>query len=233
MLRTVIGSCLFYLGLVLVTIPYSFVALLCLPFPRKTRYRIITLWNRFIISWLKITCCISWKVNGLGNIPAKGPYIVMSNHQSAWETIAFLTLFDPLVIILKRELLWIPFFGWALSMLDPIALDRGSARQSLKQLMREAKKRLNNSECLIIFPEGTRVSPNKESDYKLGGAVIACDNNIPVLPVAHDAGKYWPRKSFVKKPGEIKITIGKALDTELITPKELNKKIKEWIEKHK
>jgi 1-acyl-sn-glycerol-3-phosphate acyltransferase len=158
------------------------------------------------------------------------PFIVLSKHQSAWETLAFQVIFPRQVWVVKRELLWIPFFGWGLAMLSPIAIDRGAGRRALSQLLEQGRERLARRYCIVIFPEGTRVAPGNRGQYRAGGAWLAVKTATPVLPVAHNAGELWPRHALVKRPGLITVSIGAPIDPRNLTPDELNQRVEEWIE---
>ena len=211
------------------TIPFTIISILTFPLSALTRYRIISLWAKTILFWLKISCNIRFKVNGLENIPKK-PFMILSKHQSAWETLAFQKIFPPQVWVLKRELLWIPFFGWGLSMTSPIAINRKAGKRALEQMLRQGIDRINKGFCIVIFPEGTRIKPNEIGKYHIGGAWLAKKTKINIIPVAHNAGYFWPKNSFLKKPGEITVSIGSSINTSTNTPEEANKIAKDWIE---
>ncbi|MDR0996864.1 MAG: 1-acyl-sn-glycerol-3-phosphate acyltransferase, partial [Zoogloeaceae bacterium] len=166
---------------------------------------------------------------GLENRPAK-PVLVLSKHQSAWETVAFQGVFYPLVFVLKRELLWIPFFGWGLSSVRMIGIDRGAGIKALKQILKEGKDRLEHGMWVVIFPEGTRVPPGQTLPYKPGAAYLAIKTGAPVLPVAHNAGLVWPKKAFLVRPGTITISIGPLIETVGKKDAEVNAAVKTWID---
>jgi len=163
------------------------------------------------------------------NIP-KQPVIILSKHQSAWETIAFQKIFPPQVWVLKRELLWVPFFGWGLAMTSPIAIDRSAGKKSLEQMLTQGIDRLKKGFFIVIFPEGTRMKPGEIGKYHIGGAWLASKSAVSIIPVAHNAGKFWPKNSFIKNPGVIKVSIGKLISSENKTVDELNLQVKNWIE---
>jgi 1-acyl-sn-glycerol-3-phosphate acyltransferase len=212
--------------MVLIFAPLS---LIILPLPHRKRYRIMTLWGRFVIWWLRVTCNLTYKVQGLENIPNE-PTIVLSKHQSAWETIAFQQIFPDQIWLLKRELLWIPLFGWALATLRPIAINRHHLRQSLQLIVQEGKERLAGGLWIIIYPEGTRVMPGQVHRYGIGGALLAAESGYAVLPVAHNSGKYWMPRGFVKKPGTIQVIIGPVIESTGKSAKEINTLVQQWIE---
>ena len=226
----VLRSALFALFQIAVTIPYSFVALATFPFPFATRYRVITAWSRLVLWALRGICGIHYRVIGAERLPAP-PIIVLSKHQSAWETLAFQEIFPPQVWVVKRELLWLPFFGWGLAMLAPIAIDRGSRARALRQMLEQGTERLGRKLCIVIFPEGTRVAHGKRRDYQTGGAWLASKTAAPVVPVALNSGKVWPRNSFLKRPGMVTVSIGAPVDSRGMTAEAINRKVEDWIER--
>ena len=224
-----IRSLVFQIGMWAFTIPFTIISILTFPLSALTRYKIISLWAKTILFWLKISCNITFKVNGLENIPKK-PFMILSKHQSAWETLAFQKIFPPQVWVLKRELLWIPFFGWGLAMTSPIAINRKAGKKALEQMLWQGIDRIKKGFCIVIFPEGTRIKPKEIGKYHIGGAWLANKAKINIIPVAHNAGYFWPKNSFLKKPGEITVSIGLSINTSSITPEEANKIAKDWIE---
>ncbi|HLS87465.1 MAG TPA: lysophospholipid acyltransferase family protein, partial [Burkholderiales bacterium] len=157
--------------------------------------------------------------------------VILSKHQSAWETLAFQLFFPPQVHVLKRELLWIPFFGWGLALMSPIAIDRARGVAALRQIARRGRKRLAQGFWVVVFPEGTRVPPGERRPYQLGGAWLAADSGAPVVPVAHNAGLFWPRNAFVKRPGTVTVRIGPTIDPAGRDAQTINRLAEEWIEK--
>jgi 1-acyl-sn-glycerol-3-phosphate acyltransferase len=182
-----------------------------------------------MIWWLRITCGIRHEVSGLENLPPT-PSIILSKHQSAWETLAFQAIFPTQVYVLKRELLWIPIFGWGLAMSSPIAIDRSAGREALKKLVAKGQQRLRQGLWVVIFPEGTRMAPGEKGKYQIGGAWLATHTKTQVVPVAHNAGNYWPKNSFLKKPGVIQIHIGKPISSASLKADVLNMQVETWIE---
>ena len=205
-----IGLCIFFLN----------------PF---TRYRIISTWSRLIVASAQAICGIRYRILGKENIPDK-PCIVMSKHQSAWETLAFQMIFPPQVQVVKKELLRIPFFGWGLAMISPIAIDRGAGMRALKQLEEQGIERLKQGFWVIVFPEGARIKPGTKGAYHPGGAWLAARSGAKVLPVALNSGEFWGRKAFLKRPGTITVSIGKPIDPAGMKPGELNARVETWIE---
>jgi 1-acyl-sn-glycerol-3-phosphate acyltransferase len=156
--------------------------------------------------------------------------VVLSKHQSAWETLAFQVIFPPQVYVIKRELLWIPFFGWGLAMLSPIAIDRSAGMRAVKQMLMQGKDRLKQGFWVIVYPEGTRTLPGARGSYQIGGAAIAAYAGAPVLPVAHNAGRCWGRKAFLKYPGLITVSIGPAIESRGVKADALTRQAEDWIE---
>lgn len=222
-------SALFMLGIWLFTLVFAVIAILTYPLPPIRRYLIISGWARSMLWWLRFTCGIRYRVIGAENIPTT-PSIILSKHQSAWETLAFQQIFPPQVWVMKRELLWLPFFGWGLAMTSPIAINRSSGREALKQMVAQGKDRLKKGFCVVIFPEGTRVAPGEKGKYHIGGAWLATHTQTAVVPVAHNAGEFWGKNSFVKKPGTISVSIGPPIVTAGLKPDQLNQQVEAWIE---
>ncbi len=222
-------SSLFSLGLLLVTTLFFVIALFTLPFSAFKRYAVISRWSRVMLFWARITCGLKYRVQGLENIPNK-PSVVLSKHQSAWETLAFQQIFPAQVWVVKRELLNVPFFGWGLRVLNPIAIDRRFSKSALKHLIDQGKNRLALGFWVVIFPEGTRVALGEKKKYNPGGAWLAVQAQALVVPVAHNAGRFWPRNSFLKYPGCITVAIGPPINPQGLEAKELNARVEQWIE---
>lgn len=225
----VLRSTLYTLLQIIITPLYTLIVLASFPLNPISRFRIISGWAHIMLYLLRVICGIHYRVLGIENIPKK-PSIVLSKHQSAWETLAFQQIFPPQVWVLKKELLRIPFFGWGLSMTSPIAINRGSARASLKQILKQGKDRLKKGLWIVIFPEGTRIVPGKKGKYGIGGAWLATHTSVSVVPVAHNAGEFWGKNSFIKKPGIITVSIGAPIDPTGMEASELNAKVEAWIE---
>jgi 1-acyl-sn-glycerol-3-phosphate acyltransferase len=226
---TLARSSLFALALSIVTPVYALVALASFPLPRMARYRVISGWSRLFVLLAKRILGIDWRVEGRENLPSR-PAVILAKHQSAWETMAFQLIFPPQVHVLKRELLWIPFFGWGLAMMSPIAINRGRGFAALRAIARRGRERLAQGFWVVVFPEGTRVAPGERREYQLGGAWLAAACGAPVVPVAHNAGLYWPRNAFVKRPGTVTVKIGPSIDAANRDPQTIIKLAEEWIE---
>ena len=189
---------------------FAILLLLAFPVPFRKRWAVVMVWVHFILWWLKVTCRLDHEIQGWDNI-ISSPAIVFSKHQSTWETIALQEVFPPLVWVAKRELMWIPFFGWGLALMKCIHLKRGTGRAAVKQLVTQGRARLEEGLWIVIFPEGTRIPAGQKGRYRIGGAVLAEQTGYPIIPVAHNAGEYWPRRSFLKRPGTIQVRIGKPI----------------------
>ena len=224
-----IRSILFNIGIYLFTVFFVIVLPLFFFTPKTICDSYINLWSKFALWWVKLTCNLRYEVEGIDNIPDETS-IVMAKHQSAWETIALQQILPTQTWVLKRELLWIPFFGWGLAMTQPVAIDRKAGKKALKQVIEQGKDRLDKGIWLVVFPEGTRVAHGETGNYAVGGAMLATHSGYQVVPIAHNAGKYWPKNSFVKMPGVIKVIIGPVIQSEGKKPKELNEMVKAWIE---
>lgn len=225
----VIRSLSFELLRALATVIFSLVALATFPLGPHTRYRIITLWNHVVIWLARVVLGIRYRVIGREHLPA-GPAIVMAKHQSAWETIALPCLLPPLSVVIKRELMYLPFFGWGIALTSPIAIDRSAGKQALRRITEQGRMRLSQGFWILIFPEGTRVPVGSRGRYGIGGAWLAVHTGTPVVPVAHNAGELWPRAAFLKHPGTITVSIGPAIAPDGLKPAELTARVEAWIE---
>ncbi|MDO3381690.1 lysophospholipid acyltransferase family protein [Gilvimarinus algae] len=197
--------------------------------PYRYRWRLITLWNRFVMFWLRLTCQIRFKVIDHRK-RIDHPVVVMAKHQSTWETMFLQYYMAPISTILKKELMRIPFFGWGLAALKPIAIDRSNRMQALKDVKAKGIERLQEGISVLIFPEGTRMPLGKVGTYYKSGADIACAAGVPVVPVAHNAAECWPHKHFLKYPGTITVVIGDAIDPAGWDRKRLTEEVKRWTE---
>ena len=226
---TTLRSVLFYLGLAPVTMFFGVLGILILPLPRRWRYWAITRWSRFAILWLRVTCGLRWRVTGTEHIPQQ-PSVILCKHQSAWETITLQMIFPPQCQVLKKELLRVPFFGWGMASLNPISIDRNAGAKALRHVLTSGKQRIADGWWVLIFPEGTRIPAGKRGRYSAGGAALAVQAQCPIVPVAHNAGVFWPRNSMRKESGVIDVVIGPPLATAGRTAAELNAAAEAWIE---
>ena len=224
--RTVV----FYIGYTLLTTWFGITALTIMgyfSYPRRRPY--ILLWNRGVVRWLQWSCGVKHRLIGRENLPDE-PYVILSKHQSQWETYFLLSLCDPLSTILKKELLNIPGFGWGLRLMRPIAIDRGNPRAALRQMMELGKQRLSEGNAVLVFPEGTRTNPGSTTSYARGGANLAIKADVPVVFIAHNTGRFWPARKFLKFPGTIQVEISKPISVEGKTSREITAMAQEWIE---
>ncbi len=210
---------------------YGTLSLFLWPLPLMLRHRIIIGWCRMSVFLVRWICGVSYTVSGLENMPAKGePVLILSKHQSTWETLYLQGLFWPACTVLKKELIRIPFFGWGLAALHPIAIDRDNPRVALRKVKANGLQRLQEGFNLLLFPEGTRVAPGEKGKYARSGADIAVESGRPVIPVAVNSGRFWPTKQFAKIPGSISVVVGPAISSEGKTSKQLIGEVESWIE---
>lgn len=223
-------SALFLLLIVLATVIWALACFGFMVLPYRQRYYLITRWNVFVTLAARTVCGIRWEVRGMENLP-DAPVILLSKHQSAWETIFYCWLMPrPLIFVFKKELLYIPFFGWGLAMMRMIAIDRSKGRDAMAQVIQTGRHRLDDGQWVIMFPEGTRTPVGGQGKYKAGGAILAIGTQTPVIPIAMNSGDCWPRNAFIKKPGLITVSIGKPISPEGLTPSALMAKVENWIE---
>ena len=222
-------SLAFFVLQVLLTVVWSLLSLLTFPFGAMTRYRFITTWSRMVIWLAAVLCGIRYRIVGSEHLPNR-PSIVLSKHQSAWETLAFQVFLPPQVWVLKRSLLHLPFFGWALSMMNPIAIDRDAGMRALKQTLEQGRDRLARGFWIVIFPEGHRHAPGQKGTYHIGGAWLATQTRAPVVPIALNSGYLWRRDAFLKLPGTITVSIGPPIDPSGLKADEVNRRVEHWIE---
>lgn len=225
----IIRNILYWLGLVLVTVPYSLVALLVLPLPRRVRHRIVTSWVPVMLWWLRQTVGLRFTVLGRENIPTT-PAVIASKHQSGWETMALQQVFPPQVFVSKRELMWVPFFGWGLATVSPIWINRSNPVLAGQQLAEQGLARIALGFWISVFPEGTRTAPGTRAPYKMGAARLAQNLKIPLVPVALNSGEFWPRNSFLKYPGEITVVVGPPVTAVGRDTREVMSEVEAWIE---
>jgi len=207
----------------------SIIGTLLFPFPFNIRYRFINFYSVLNLWVLKYLCNINYRVEGLDNIPDEA-CIIFSKHQSALETMMVQRIFPPLTFVVKQELLWLPFFGWGLRSIDPIAIDRKSGRKAIGQVVDQGIERLKRGIWIVIFPEGTRSKPGTKLPYKKGGAILASKSGHKVIPVAHTAGEFWPKGFFSRQTGTIVMSIGPAIETKGKKTEEIMKEAECWVE---
>jgi 1-acyl-sn-glycerol-3-phosphate acyltransferase len=221
---------LFFTGFLFVSTFFYAITVLVLAWrPVHKLYAVANSWSKTQMWVLKHVCGLSYSVQGLENIPP-GAHISMWRHSSAWETIAQASIFPPQSWVLKRELMWIPMVGWAVHCLKPIAINRKAGASAVNQVVEQGRRRLADGYWILIFPEGTRVAEGERRKYGISGALLAARAGCKIVPVAHDAGRYWPRRGWLKRPGVIQVRIGPAIDAAGRDPRELNDEVRAWIE---
>jgi 1-acyl-sn-glycerol-3-phosphate acyltransferase len=222
-------SLMFWILVCLITIPVGLGLAFLVILPLRARFTVIGWWRRGFMGLARYLLGVRMVVKGRENIPPR-PVLVLSKHQSAWETVALQEIFKPLVFVLKRELLSVPFFGWGLSSVRMIGIDRNAGRQALRQVLEQGKDRLEQGIWVVVFPEGTRVPPGEHLPYKPGAAYLATKTSTPVLPVAHNAGEIWPKKALLVRPGIITVSIGPPIPTQGMKDAQVNAAVEAWIE---
>jgi 1-acyl-sn-glycerol-3-phosphate acyltransferase len=220
---------LLYTLLLFATVPiHATVVLLVAPFGHRACYRVAVNWAEINLWLLDKICGLRFEVSGTENIP-NVPCVLYWKHESVFETMAGAVIFPPQTWVVKHELMWVPFFGWGLALLRPIAINRRAGRTAVKQVMSQGQQRLRDGLFVVIYPEGTRVLPGEERRFGISGAALAKLAGRPILPVSHNAGDFWPRRSLLKRPGTIRISIGEPIDTADLSHEEITRRGREWI----
>lgn len=228
-LRQRVGSLLFTTYLFLSVPPYAAVAFLLAAIPGLHAYRVAQLWAGSVLRMLKLLCDLDHRVEGLEHLEGDN-CVVLLKHSSAWETIAQFVIFPRQTWVMKRELLWVPILGWVLLLLEPIAINRKGGRNAVEQVLRLGQRRLEQGYWVMIFPEGTRVPSGEKRRYGISGALLAVTAGRALIPVAHDAGSFWPRRALLKRPGTIRLTIGPRIPTAGREARELTEQVQTWID---
>ena len=226
---TYLRSAIFLLGMTIATCLWVIPSVVARIFPYRICFAIVSSWCTFNLLLAKYVCGIRYEITGAENIPTQA-CVIMSNHQSTWETLAFPSIFPTLTWVIKKELLYVPLFGWGIAATQPIALDRKQGKKSMRQLIDDGIKKLGLGRFILIFPEGTRIPYGEIRPLKVGGFVLAQEAKTIILPVAHDAGRLWPRHSFLKYPGTISLHIGKPIHTNELTPEQVRQKYANWLQ---
>ncbi len=224
-LRSLIFTTIMFLS----ALPWATAVDLLAPFPIRWRLEVARSWAFFVLWNARFWCGLKWEVEGLENVPEQNT-VLLWKHQSAFETFVQLVLFPKQSIVVKRELTWIPIFGWGLYAIRAISINRGSGGSAVRQLVRQGRERLESGFWVVIFPEGTRVPPGTTRRYGVGGALLAQETGRPVVPVAHNAGDFWPRRGLTKRPGTVKIVIGPPISTADKSVSEINAEAQAWVE---
>ena len=223
-------SLLFLLVQIVTVVPWAFVSIACAPLPLATRYRVTVMWP-WAMTWAaRWILGIRWQVIGRENLPDR-PIILLPKHQSTWETF-FLVWSMPrhLCFVFKRELLYIPFFGWGIGLLKMIHIDRSKGRDAFESVVSQGSQQLRDGRWVIMFPEGTRTRPGSQGNYKTGGPRLAIRTGTDVVPVALNSGHLWPKGKFIKKPGLITVSFGAPIASAGRSPDELTTEVERWIE---
>lgn len=223
-------SAVFFSLMVLSAIVIAVPAILTFPLPFKKRYAFIRLFARFNLWSLDRVCHLKCVIKGRENIPSQAS-VILCKHQSTWETFALQIVFPPQIWVLKQALLYIPFFGWGLAMLEPIAINRSAKKKAMQQIIDQGTQRLNDGRWVVLFPEGTRIAPGEPTRFMSGGARLAAHANKSVVPVAHNAGEFWPKHGFTKKAGTITISILPPIDPTDKSASEINRLAQDAVEK--
>ena len=230
MVRQWLGSVLFTVIFSLSALFWSVVVTASLPFPRPVAYRLVIYWIDAMFFLLRVLCRLDYQVHGRENIPAENT-VVLLKHSSVWETLAQFRIFPMQTWVIKREILWAPFIGWAVFALYPIAINRKAGKTAVEQVIEQGSRRLAEGLWVMIFPEGTRVPAGETRRYGVSGALLAQANNRRVVPVAHNAGSHWPRRGWLKRPGTIHLAIGPPIATRDRPVREINRETQEWVER--
>jgi len=226
---TELRSILFLAGALLITVPFGFLVPLGRIFGTEPPFTLARLYTKVMLRWVELSVGIRYEVEGWEHVP-KTPVVIMSKHQSAWETIFIESAFPSQCWIVKKELLWLPFVGWGLMAIRAIAIDRSSGRTAREQIVEQGAERLREGHWVTIFPEGTRVAPGVKGRYGIGGSLLATRTGTRILPIAHNAGEVWGRYAFRKKPGIVKVVIGPLIPAAGRDVLEVNREVEGWIE---
>ena len=223
-------SLAFLLFQTIVTAAYAMVMVATFWLPRVPMYRIAASWCRTNLVGAQWICGIRYRVIGAEGIPSAPPHIVLSKHSSTWETLALTLFFPPLAYVAKKELLFIPFFGWGFALASPITIDRRAGTDAMHQIAAQGRERFRQGFWIAIYPEGTRIPAGTRAKYKTGGARLALELGAPIIPVAHNAGYLWPKGAFGKRPGTVTISFGRPILPDGKNPQVLMTEVETWIE---
>jgi 1-acyl-sn-glycerol-3-phosphate acyltransferase len=227
----VIRSLVYTLLLFLTTVVFGVIVLVgaVLPLSLEQRYSIPRAWGRSLLWMLKVICRLDYVIEGQENLP-KEPFISLWKHSSTWETMAQMFVVPMAAWLLKREVTWIPIIGWAVSTYKPIAINRRAGHSAVNQVVKQGRERLAAGMGVIVYPEGTRVAAGQTRKYGISGALLATQTGAPIVPIAHNSGYFWPRRSLMKRAGTIRVVIGPPIDPRGLEPREINERAQQWIE---
>jgi len=225
-----LGSLLFWTVFVLTVLLFSLLLVVFAWSPFHWRTQMLRAWIRINLLALRLFCGMRYEFEGLNQIPPQQACLYMSKHSSTWETLALQLTLPPLVWVVKQELIKLPVFGWCLRVQNAIPLQRGSGRKAVEKLLQHGKDRLQRGLSIMIFPEGTRVAVSEKRAYKNGGFILASQSDVPIIPIAHNAGEFWPRHSWIKWPGLVRVRIGAPISTSGKSVDELKQEVRAWIE---
>ena len=232
----VLRSTLFFLWMAITVIPWgSFVVLVSIVLRGNTLYWICAGWLRVALWGARLICGVRWRIVGMENVPSaadgQAAVLLASKHQSTWETFAYPALMPhPLCYVFKRELLWIPFFGWSMARLDMIHIDRSRRTEAWNKVAAQGRRIMGLGNWVIMFPEGTRIARGERGSYKTGASRLAIATGVPIVPIAVNSARCWPRRSFLLRPGVVTISIGQPIASEGRAPEELMRQVEDWIE---
>ncbi len=231
-LRQILGSVCFSIFWPVFTFCYGiFFSLAGSVLPYRRRFVLVRVWARSILTVLRWTCRLTYQVEGAANVPA-GANVALIKHSSSWETVAQALLIPNQAWVLKRELMWIPFLGWSIRLLRGLAVNRAGGGSAVRDVVRQGSARLQEGTWVVVFPEGTRMPAGQTRKYGVSGALLAAESGRLVVPVAHDAGYYWPRRGLIKRPGTIHVAIGPPIEAAGRDPRQINAEAQAWIEAH-
>jgi 1-acyl-sn-glycerol-3-phosphate acyltransferase len=220
---------LLFTVLLFLSVPvYASAVVVLSPFGHSVYYRMAVKWAELNLWLLDKLCGLRYELEGLENLP-EGPCVLYWKHESVFETMAGAVALPPQTWVVKRELMWLPFFGWGLALLKPIAINRKAGRTAVKQVIAQGQQRLAAGLCVVIYPEGTRVAPGDERRFGISGAALAKAAGRPLVPVAHNAGDFWPRRGLLKHPGTIRVVVGPPIDPTGLSHEEITRRGRDWI----
>ena len=235
-LASALRSALFVLWMAVTVVPWGLAVVIASIFVRGDPiYWMCIYWVRTAMWGCRVICGVEPRVHGLEHLPSKAEataaVILLSKHQSTWETFYFPSLMShPLAYVFKRELLYVPFFGWAMARMDMIHIDRSRRAQAWSRVAAQGAKLMARGHWVIMFPEGTRIARGRKGTYKAGGTRLAVDTGRPVVPIAVASARCWPRKSFLLRPGVVDVSIGKPIASQGRQADELMREVETWIE---